>query len=45
MIFWERHTFCSQMVPLDTNLPKPLIALCSFVFIVAELVTECCSAP
>lgn len=41
---WVRHTFRSQMVPLDTNLLKPLVTFSSFVFIVAELIIEGCSA-
>lgn len=38
------HAFSSQMVPLDANLLKPLVTFSSFVFIVAELITEDCSA-
>lgn len=38
------HAFSSQMVPLDANLLKSLGTFSSFVFIVAELITESCSA-
>ena len=41
---WATHTFRSQMVPLDINLLKLLVTFSSFVFIVAELITEGCSA-